>query len=128
MSGGIAYVYDDDGQFPRSATRSMVELEKPDKPEDEETIKRLLENHYKFTGSPLAKAILDDCREGAAPIREGDADRLPRVLENQAEIGRRPRRNWPNDTLDIRRSVRTRRVMNWPRFRNLTRSFAVGRG
>ena len=39
---------------------ATVELEKPDKPEDQETLRRLLENHYKFTGSPLAKAVLDD--------------------------------------------------------------------
>ena len=60
MSGGIAYVYDDNGMFPKLANLEMVELETPDKPEDRETIKRLLENHFKYTGSTKAKAILDD--------------------------------------------------------------------
>src|SRR5207249_8156829 len=59
MSGGIAYVYDDNGMFPKLANLEMVELETPDKPEDRETIKRLLENHFKYTGSTKAKAILD---------------------------------------------------------------------
>src|SRR5207237_6484271 len=60
MSGGIAYVYDDNGMFPKLCNLEMVELEQPDKPEDRETIKRLLENHYNYTGSTKAKAILDD--------------------------------------------------------------------
>jgi len=60
MSGGIAYVYDDDGQFAKKCNMEMVELEKPDTQEDQGTIRQLLENHYKFTDSPLAKAVLDD--------------------------------------------------------------------
>ena len=32
MSGGIAYVYDDNGQFAKLCNPEMVELEKPDKP------------------------------------------------------------------------------------------------
>jgi glutamate synthase (NADPH) large chain len=38
----------------------MVELEKPEDQEDRDTIRTLLENHYQFTNSPLAKAVLDD--------------------------------------------------------------------
>jgi glutamate synthase domain-containing protein 3 len=60
MSGGIAYVYDDSGQLPRLANLDQVTLETPDKPDDVATIRRLLENHVKLTGSPVAKAILDD--------------------------------------------------------------------
>jgi glutamate synthase domain-containing protein 3 len=60
MSGGIAYVYDDNSMFPQLCNHDMVSLEKPDKPEDKETIKRLLASHLQYTGSPVAKAILDD--------------------------------------------------------------------
>jgi glutamate synthase domain-containing protein 3 len=60
MSGGIAYVYDDDGQFAKKCNMEMVELEKADTQEDKDTIRRLLENHHQFTDSPLAKAVLDD--------------------------------------------------------------------
>ena len=37
-------------------------LEKPEEftDDDRETIRRLLENHAKLTGSPVARAILDD--------------------------------------------------------------------
>jgi glutamate synthase domain-containing protein 2/glutamate synthase domain-containing protein 1/glutamate synthase domain-containing protein 3 len=60
MSGGIAYVYDDDGQFAKKCNTEIVELEKPDTDEDKQTLRQLLENHHKFTDSPLAKAVLDD--------------------------------------------------------------------
>src|SRR6185295_4236966 len=58
MSGGIAYVYDDNGMFQQLCNRDQVDLEKPDKPEDVETIRRLLESHAKYTASPVAKEIL----------------------------------------------------------------------
>src|SRR5256885_39810 len=41
MSGGIAYVYDDSGQLPRLCNHDMVDLEKPDRPEDVTTIRTL---------------------------------------------------------------------------------------
>ena len=78
MSGGIAYVYDDDGQFADDcATRRWSSLEKPDKPEDVATIRRLLENHVKFTGIAGGQGDPGRLGEGAALVREGDADRLP---------------------------------------------------
>ena len=60
MSGGVAYVYDTDGQFARLCNTDQVELEKPETDDDKATIKRLLENHVKFTDSPVATAILAD--------------------------------------------------------------------
>ena len=60
MSGGIAYVYDADGQFARLCNQDQVELEKPETADDKTSIKTMLETHLKLTGSPVAKAILDD--------------------------------------------------------------------
>ena len=60
MSGGIAYVYDATGQFKDLCNLEMVELERPDKPDDLKTIRRLLENHFTYTASTVAKSILDD--------------------------------------------------------------------
>ena len=86
MSGGIAYVYDDNGMFPKLANLEMVELETPDKPEDRETIKRLLENHFKYTGSTKAKAILDDWEKELRWFVKVMPTDYRRVLEHQAEI------------------------------------------
>jgi glutamate synthase (NADPH/NADH) large chain len=87
MSGGIAYVYDaSDGSFPKLCNMEMVELEQADKPEDHETIRRLLENHFKFTGSPKAKAILDDFEKEVRWFVKVMPTDYRRVLENSAAI------------------------------------------
>jgi len=86
MSGGIAYVYDDSGQLETRYNKDLVDLETPDKPEDAETIRRLLENHVKFTDSAVAKAILADWeRELRYFVKVMPRD-YRRVLEHRAEI------------------------------------------
>jgi glutamate synthase domain-containing protein 3 len=59
MSGGIAYVYDEDEDFETKCNMGMVELEDLTD-QDRDTIYNLLHNHYKYTGSPRAKKITDD--------------------------------------------------------------------
>jgi glutamate synthase (NADPH/NADH) large chain len=72
MSGGVAYVYDEDGLFAKRCNMSMVALEKVegadasvgkvhhlDQP-DEITLKTLIENHAKYTSSVRANAMLAD--------------------------------------------------------------------
>ena len=59
MSGGIAYVYDKKGDFKNKCNISMVELDKPAE-SDEDTIKMMLSDHFKYTQSAVAKRILDD--------------------------------------------------------------------
>ncbi len=74
MSGGIAYVYDEDGQFAKRCNTSMVALEKVlgaaeqkaaggplhKGQTDEALLKKLIEDHHKWTGSLRAREILDD--------------------------------------------------------------------
>jgi glutamate synthase domain-containing protein 2/glutamate synthase domain-containing protein 3 len=88
MSGGIAYVYDDNSMFPKLCNKEMVELETSEKlkPEDIATIRTLLENHYKFTGSTKAKAILDDWENELRWFIKVMPTDYRRVLEHQAEI------------------------------------------
>jgi len=85
MSGGIAYVYDDLGQLPRLYNSEMVSLERPDKPEDVATIRRLLENHLKYTDSPVAKAILADWENELEHFVKVMPNDYRRVLEQQAK-------------------------------------------
>ena len=89
MSGGIAYVYDESAQFAKLCNLEMVELEQPDKPEDRETIKRMLENHYKYTGSTKAKAILDDWEKELRWFVKVMPTDYRRVLENAAAMEER---------------------------------------
>lgn len=60
MSGGIAYVWDPDSSFPRQCNMEMFELESVSAAEDILELKSLIENHANYTGSTVAKAILDD--------------------------------------------------------------------
>jgi len=59
MSGGIAYVFDPQNELVDHCNHSMVMLEELTV-EDQEILHNLLENHYKFTKSQIAKKILDD--------------------------------------------------------------------
>jgi glutamate synthase domain-containing protein 2/glutamate synthase domain-containing protein 1/glutamate synthase domain-containing protein 3 len=79
MSGGIAYVYDEDGQFAKRCNTAMVGLEKvlPAAEQkasvdaaiwhkgqtDEELLKKLVQDHNRWTGSQRARDILDRWEE-----------------------------------------------------------------
>jgi glutamate synthase (NADPH) large chain len=60
MSGGFAYVLDLDGEFARRCNPAMVDLESiaPDS-EDDAAVRRLIENHVRYTGSRRGKEVLD---------------------------------------------------------------------
>jgi len=57
MSGGIAYVYDEDNVLKDRCNMDMVLLERLKK-DDEVTVYYLLHNHFKHTGSERAKMII----------------------------------------------------------------------
>ena len=60
MSGGIAYVYDDQGDFStRRCNQAMVDLEPLVLDSDVERVRGLLERHCDLTGSPRAAWILE---------------------------------------------------------------------
>jgi glutamate synthase (NADPH/NADH) large chain len=101
MSGGIAYVYDETAQFPKLCNLDMVSLEKPDKPEDRDTIKRLLEGHYKYTGSPRAKEILDDFEKEIRWFVKVMPNDYRRVLEHKAEIDERAKKLGQRQTATV---------------------------
>ncbi|MBX3603909.1 MAG: glutamate synthase subunit alpha [Piscinibacter sp.] len=79
MSGGIAYVYDEDGSFATRCNTAMVSLEKVLPRAEQETaldrsfwhkgeadealLKKLVEDHHKWTGSLRARHILDHWAE-----------------------------------------------------------------
>jgi glutamate synthase (NADPH/NADH) large chain len=73
MSGGIAYVLDEDGMFAKRCNMAQVQLEKvlpaAEQPNDgtrhrhstdEELLKSLVEKHLAETGSETAKRVLAD--------------------------------------------------------------------
>ena len=63
MSGGIAYVWNPDGEFDYFCNMEMVELSLIEEMADNRELYRLIGNHYKHTHSPLAAAMLDNWDE-----------------------------------------------------------------
>lgn len=58
MSGGVAYVLNEDCNFDFFCNMEMVELSLIDDSHDERELKGLIVSHYEYTGSPKAKHIL----------------------------------------------------------------------
>ena len=59
MSGGVAYVYDMENAFPKNVNKEMVELEDLDA-EDLIILKHFIDRHIKYTGSNIAKNIIEN--------------------------------------------------------------------
>jgi glutamate synthase (NADPH/NADH) large chain len=59
MSGGIAYVYDVKGRFADNCNREMVDLDECGL-DDKNELFTMIRKHYEYTGSTVAKFIIDD--------------------------------------------------------------------
>ena len=63
MSGGIAYVLDEDNHLYRNLNKDLVLMEKVEIKADKLELKEILEKHLKYTGSKKAKKVLDNFEE-----------------------------------------------------------------
>ena len=59
MSGGIAFIYDVKGQFASLCNKEMVDLDPLDA-EDAQALNDMIARHYAYTGSTVARFVLDD--------------------------------------------------------------------
>ena len=60
MSGGVAYVYDADGDFAEKVNREMVDLYKVGETRGDDVLVDMIQKHYDYTGSAKAKRLLDN--------------------------------------------------------------------
>ena len=60
MSGGLAFVLDEDGDFGQKLNPEMVEIVSLEEKEDVDMVKSLIHRHFEFTGSDRAKEVLTD--------------------------------------------------------------------
>ncbi|MBL8327534.1 MAG: glutamate synthase subunit alpha [Rubrivivax sp.] len=100
MSGGVAYVYDEDGHFAARCNTSMVILEKVISTEeqaqagdaatwhrglsDEQQLRKLVEDHHKWTGSLRAREILDNWAASRAKFVKVFPNEYKRALAERA--------------------------------------------
>ena len=59
MSGGEAYVLNEEGTFELRCNLGMVELEKVVNPDDKKTLRTMIEAHVRYTGSRKGKKVLE---------------------------------------------------------------------
>ena len=91
MSGGIAYVLDEDDSFAGQCNPGMVDLEPLVAKADIEEVRSLVERHRRYTGSTVAARVLDDwdgVRERFVKVMPRD---YKRVLEERKAARRRER-------------------------------------
>ena len=60
MSGGVAYVYDVDGDFAEKVNQEMVDLYKVGETRGDDVLVDMIQKHYEYTGSTKAKRLLDN--------------------------------------------------------------------
>ena len=60
MSGGVAYVWNKDGNFDYFCNMEMVELSLIEEASYRKELHELIRQHYLYTGSNLARTLLDD--------------------------------------------------------------------
>jgi glutamate synthase (ferredoxin) len=59
MSGGVAYVLDQNGDFHRHCNQQMVGLERLEEAAEIEEVRRMIERHVQYTRSELGAKVLD---------------------------------------------------------------------
>ena len=84
MSGGIAYVWDRDGDFARMCNTETFELESLVSTADINELRRLIENHQRYTGSTVAAEILGKWKSELARFVKVMPTDYKRVLEEMA--------------------------------------------
>ena len=81
MSGGIAYVWDEKGDFTEKRSNlASVDLEPVLEPGDRKLVRGLIHEHYQRTGSKRAKHILDNWRESLPRLIKVFPHEFKRVL------------------------------------------------
>ncbi|MBN1231359.1 MAG: glutamate synthase large subunit [Anaerolineales bacterium] len=91
MSGGVAYVLDDAGDFTeKHCNKSMVYLENVEKEEDIQELKSMIEKHLAYTNSSVAQRILDNWEDNLKKfikVIPVDYKRMLEAIEEVTAIG-----------------------------------------
>lgn len=83
MSGGLAYVWDNDHTFDYFCNMEMVELSLLESSTARKELHELIRQHYLYTGSPLARTMLDDWNHYADEFIQVTPIEYKRVLAEE---------------------------------------------
>ena len=84
MSGGIAYVWDPENDFPKQCNTGTFELEPIVTIDDILELKAMIKKHFLYTDSPVAKNILDNWEKNLRHFAKVMPTDYKRVLDNAA--------------------------------------------
>jgi len=85
MSGGVAYVWDEKGDFRKMCNFGTFELEQITAEDDILELRQLIQNHFDFTGSSVAEKILASWEESLQQFVKVMPTDYKRVLLEMAE-------------------------------------------
>ena len=90
MTGGVAYVLDENWDFYQRVNKETVSLEPVEHKYDVAALKELIREHVEVTGSPRGKEILDNFSEYLPKFKKVlpyDYDRMLRIIASMEERG-----------------------------------------
>ena len=83
MSGGVAFVYDKDGDFNIRFNPGLADLEPVEDPEDVAILKGMIQDHLELTGSTSAQRILGQWGESLRRFKKVMPRDYRRVMEER---------------------------------------------
>ncbi|HEY5915241.1 MAG TPA: glutamate synthase subunit alpha, partial [Verrucomicrobiae bacterium] len=86
MSGGVAYVLDETGEFPRRCNVQMVALEKLEDPDEIEQVWKIVQRHQAYTGSARAAKILGEWKQMVSAFVKVMPKDYQRVLQSLKRV------------------------------------------
>ena len=93
MSGGIAYVLDEDNSLYRNLNKQLVSMEEVTHKEDADELKRIIAAHTDATGSQRGKEILENFAEKLPQFKKiipVDYKEILRLIAKESETGADP--------------------------------------
>jgi glutamate synthase (ferredoxin) len=90
MSGGVAYILDETGDFATRCNQAMVALETLEDPEEIKDLQELIQNHVNYTNSAKGKAVLADWEVNISKfvkVMPRDYKRVLQAIKNALEAG-----------------------------------------
>jgi glutamate synthase (ferredoxin) len=86
MSGGIAYVLDETGDFPRRCNPEMVQLYGLDDPDEIALVRDMIARHARLTGSERSRQVLDHWLQMVRRFVKVYPNDYRRVIETQKRL------------------------------------------
>ena len=85
MSGGVAFVLDEESLFERLCSRDMVSLEAVESEEDIALLRGMVERHLEWTGSEVAERVLENFEVLLPKFVKVMPNDLKRILEERQD-------------------------------------------